>query len=265
MNQKIIFLNSYLPRTGHNFASEVIKLFSNHKVLAHSRSETRLSSILEAYFEIYDAKISFDSDRKFMDELFINNLRQRILRQSNHEYLMIKDTSFIGVDRLPKIFPNDLHFILIRDPKSVFLSLLKGMNLQKSSFRNQLKRIGLPTGLYPYSFSKKLSNQILNKLPKADKHFVIRYEDLVQKDEKLLLSLKEKFNCPKSLKQIKKEIEEIQVINSSFYEEVGATKIWEAKPVTKDFQPVNRKLKNPFLMKAIELGSRRLRKKLGYI
>ncbi|WP_373056921.1 hypothetical protein [Zunongwangia sp. H14] len=265
MKQKIIFLNSFLPRTGHNFTAEVIKVFSNHEVLAHSRSETRLSSILESYYEVYDKKILFDSDREFMDELFINDLRQKIVRNSSYEYIMIKDTSFVGVERLPFIFPDDFHFILIRDPKAVFLSLLKGMNLQKKCLKNEVKKWGIPMGFYPYSYSKKLSNQVLEVFPKMEKHFIIRYEDLVNKDEKLLMELKEKFNTPKSLEKIKKEIEEINVINSSFYKEVGATKIWDGKPKTDKFNPINRKLTNPFLRKGIEAGSLKLRKKLGYI
>ena len=41
-NQKIIFSNSYSPRTGHNFASEALKVFTNHEVLAHNRSENQI-------------------------------------------------------------------------------------------------------------------------------------------------------------------------------------------------------------------------------
>src|SRR5690606_39181656 len=148
------FLNSYLPRTGHNFASEVIQLFSDHQVLAHFRSETRLSSFLKLYYSLYNEMIFHKSDKDFFDHLFIEDLRKNILCRSNKEYIMIKDTSLQGVDFLPQIFPEDFHFILIRDPKNVFLSLLKGMNLHKKSWKNRIKKIATPIGLYPFTYSK---------------------------------------------------------------------------------------------------------------
>ncbi|SDL41839.1 hypothetical protein SAMN04488034_10437 [Salinimicrobium catena] len=264
VDQEIIFFNSYLPRTGHNFAAEVIKIFSEHEVLAHNRSETRISTILDSYYEIR-ARNFYESDRKFLDTLFINDLRKKILDQSPRKYIMIKDTSFKGVELMPEIFPDDLHFILIRDPKSVFLSLLKGMNLKKRSLRNKVKRFGIPAGLYPYFYSKKISSQVLKKFPDLRAHTIIRYEDLVRKDEKTLLLLKEKFATKKNLEQIKKEIDDIQVINTSFFEETGAKNIWDRKPKTSTFNPLKRKKFSFTIVKAVELGSRELRRKLNYI
>jgi len=264
-DQKIIFLNSYLPRTGHNFASEVFKIFSDHEVLAHPRSETRLSTILDSYYKIYEQKIFYDSDKEFVDELFINDLREKIINQSAREFIMIKDTSFVGADKLSQVFPDDLHFLLIRDPKAVFLSLFKAMALSKRSWKNRAKKIGIPVGFYPYAYSKKLSVQVLKTLPNLSGHSVIRYEDLVNKDDKVLLKLKEKFHTAKSLEQIKKEIDEILVINSSFFEENKAKGIWDQKGKTANFNPLNRKSQGYLLRKGVELGSKKLRQKLNYI
>lgn len=263
-DQKIVFLNSYLPRTGHNFSAEVFKIFTNHQVLAHNRSETRLSILLNAYSSIKRSNFH-DSDRKFLDFLFIEGLRDKILSKSDQQYIMIKDTSFVGVDQLPVIFPEDFHFLLIRDPKKVFLSLLKGMNLQKRTWKNSIKKLSTPSGLYPYTYSKKLSRQILQHLPDLNKHTIIKYEDLVQRDEKTLLFLKNVFGTKKDLEQIKKEIDQIQVINTSFIEETGAKNIWDKKPKTAAFDPLNRKGFNSAVIKAVELGSKRLRKKLNYV
>ncbi|QYA24035.1 hypothetical protein G3I01_00440 [Gramella sp. MT6] len=264
-NQKIIFLNSYLPRTGHNFASEVIRIFSDHEVLAHSRSETRLSSILHSYYSIYDRKIFHQSDKDFFDELFIDNLRERILNKSDKQYIMIKDTNLIGVDSLIRVFPNDIHLILVRDPKSVFLSLIKGMRLEKRTKKNNLKRLGIKTGLYPYYYSKKLSKQVLQFLPDTSPLTIIRYENLVKKEEKTISILKEKFGTLKSIEKIKEEIDNIEVINSSFFNEVGAKGIWDMRPRTSNYNPLHRKGHSNLVRMSIALGSKNLRRRLGYI
>jgi hypothetical protein len=263
--QKIIFLNSYLPRTGHNFSSQAIKVFSNHQVLSHSHSETRLSRILDSYYKVYNHLIYNQTDKEFLNSLFINNLRNNILRKSDQKYVMIKDTSFIGVKELQKTFPDDIHLILVRDPKNVFNSLIKGMNLGKPTFKNYVKKAGNKTGIYPWFYSRKLSKQVLNETPDLRQHYIIRYEDLVLKNENILNYLKGLFKTNKSIEQIKKEIDEIEVINSSFFEEVGAKKIWDSKPKTKKFDPVNRKSNTWLIRKGIEVGSKKLRKKFNYI
>ena len=97
--QRIIFLNSYLPRTGHNFSSQAIKVFSDHQVLSHSHSETRLSSILYSYYNVSDKLIYHQTAKDFMNRLFIDDLRGNILRESNQPYVMIKDTSLIGIQK----------------------------------------------------------------------------------------------------------------------------------------------------------------------
>lgn len=263
-DQRIIFFNSYLPRTGHNFAAEVVKIFTDHEVLAHNRSETRISTVLDSFYEIR-VRNFYETDRKFLDSLFIDDLRKKILDQSQSEYVMIKDTSFRGVELLPNLFPDDLHIILTRDPKNVFLSLLKGMNLKKGNLKNRIKRLGILAGLYPYIYSKKISSQVLNKFPDLSFHTVIRYEDLVIKEQKTLLLLKKLFKTDKRLEQIKKEIDEIQVINTSFFEETKGKNIWDRKPTTSSFDPLKRKSFSYHVVKAVELGSRKLRKKLNYV
>ena len=160
-DQKIIFLNSYLPRTGHNFVSEALKVFTGHEVLIHNRSETRLSTILREFFNIYNKQVFFETDKKFLEHLFINGLRERILEKSNSEYVMIKNTSFLGVDQLSRLFPTDIHIILLRDPASIFNSLVKGMRFKKGVLKDNIKKLGIFLGIYPYYYSKKLSRNLL--------------------------------------------------------------------------------------------------------
>lgn len=263
--KRIIFLNSYWPRTGHNFASEVLKVFSDHQVLAHNKSETRLSTLLNSYYQIYDSIIFHESDKIFFDSLFINDLREKILSKADRDFIMIKDTSFLGVEKLPLVFPEDLHFLLVRDPKRVFNSLFKSMRLGKRTFKNFLKKAGILTGLYPYYYSRKVSREILKTLPDLNNHRIIKYEDLVTKNNTTLIRLAEVFGTAKSLEQIKTEIENIPVINSSFFEEVKAKNIWDQKSKTADFNPLYRKGNSYLVRKGIILGSLQLRKKLNYI
>ncbi|MBT8393583.1 MAG: hypothetical protein KJN66_01920, partial [Bacteroidia bacterium] len=60
------------------------------------------------------------------------------------------------------------------------------------------------------------------------------------------------------------EVDSIKVINSSFFEEIGAKNIWDSKDRTKEFNPLNRKKHSFLVRKGIELGSKQLCKKLGY-
>lgn len=263
--QKIIFLNSYLPRTGHNFVSEALKVLTDHQVLIHNRSETRLASILNDFFNTYDKNVFFETDKKFLDHLFIDGLRERILEKSNSEYVMIKDTSFIGVDQLSRLFPKDIHIILLRDPASVFNSLLKGMRFKKGRFKDEIKKLGILLGLYPYYYSNKLSNYVLKSLPDFQNKILLRYEDIVELDEEILAQLKVLFKTSKEINEIKKEISSIEVINSSFIKETGASHIWEQKTKTEKYDPVKRKGNSYLTRLGVRLGSRKLRKKLNYL
>ena len=265
-NQKIIFSNSYSPRTGHNFAAQVFKIFTGLEILIHDKSETQLSRILDLYYKHTNRYIYLDSDKKFMDHLFIDGLRERILSKSNNPYVLVKDTSFSGLDILPELFPNDIHIVLIRDPKDVLISGFKAMRFKKKTIKNFIKKLGMKTGVFQLYFSWSVTHQLIDILPNLENRILIRYEDLVNKNDDTLQYLKELFNCNKELDVIKAEMNEILVINTSFFkEETGGKHIWDEKEKTAKFNPVNRKSKNIFYQKAIEWGTRDLRKKLGYL
>ncbi len=162
--QKIIFSNAYTPRSGHNFAAAVFKVYTNHQVLIHNKSETRLATMLHSYYKIFNTQIYHQTDKDFFNHLFIDGLRAKILAKSNAEYVMIKDTSLVGVAHLKKVFPNDIHILLIRDPRDVLLSLFKGMRFGKPTFKSYLKRLTTPIGVYPFFYSLKFSNKILKTI-----------------------------------------------------------------------------------------------------
>ncbi|WP_397362228.1 sulfotransferase [Olleya sp. R77988] len=261
--QTIIFSNSYGPRTGHNFASDALKVFTNHQVLAHSRSETRLSDFLKKYFEVAKT-IYHKSDRDFFDSIIINDLRSNIIKHSDSDYVMIKNTSFSGVKYLPEVFPDDIHVLILRNPVDSFSSAFKAMNLNKKGFKNKVKKMGKAIGVFPYYYFRKISNQIIEVMPDLSKFYIIRYEDLVTQNETVLEALKQKFNTPKSIQQIKEELNSIKVFNSSFFEETGAKHIWDSKEKTTTFNPIGRKKHPFFIRKAIELAAKDLKNKLGY-
>lgn len=263
--QKIIFSNSYSPRTGHNFVAQVLKIFTNLEVLIHDKSETKLTTLLESYYAIYNAHIFFQPDKSFFDFLFIDDIRYKILSKSNADYVVIKDTSFVGVNHLKHLFPNDIHILVIRDPRDVFFSLFKGMQLKKPTIKNYIKRMTLPVGLYPYFYSRKISRKIIKSIPNFDDFVVVRYENLVLQNNTELLQLKQLFQCNLTLEEIKQQINQIPVVNTSFIEETKGKHIWDAKPKTASFNPVKRKFSNKLIEWGILLGSRELRSKLKYI
>ena len=265
MEQKIIFSNSYSPRTGHNFAAEVFRVFVDAEVLAHHRSETRLTTILEKYFNVYDKHIYGKKDKMFFDYLFIDDLRSKIINKSDKEFIIIKDTSFNGVNHIRRVFPEDIQILLIRDPLAVLKSLFKGMALGKKDIKSKIKKILTPIGIYPLYYAFLFNYKYSKQIPNLKDFNVIYYEKIVLKDEKTLLKLKELFKSKKTLKNIKKEIDEIKVINSSFTKETGAKKIWDAKKKSSSFNPIKRKGHNILIRTALKIGSYSLRKKLGYV
>ena len=265
MKQKIIFSNSYSARTGHNFGAQVLKIFTNADILVHPRSETRLTSLLEEYFKIYDSHIYHRTDKQFFDNLFINNLRIQITNYSQKKYIIIKDTSFNGVSHIKRVFPNDIQILFVRDPFAVLISLFKGMDLNKDNYKSKTKKILTPIGIYPLYYAFLFSKKKRKEIPDLNNFHVVYYEAFVRKDEQVLLDLKKMFKTDKSIERIKSEIDNIKVINTSFIKETGASKIWNAKNRTKNFNPLKRKGHNILIRTALKIGSYPLRKKLGYI
>ncbi|GAA4316472.1 hypothetical protein GCM10023115_25220 [Pontixanthobacter gangjinensis] len=265
---KIIFLNSYSPRTGHNFIAQVLKIASNCEVIPHSHAETRLSLFLNSYYDLRKKLNLNKSALKFMDSLFIDNMRETIADSFSADYLLIKDTNQVGVEYLKLVFPNEYHILMFRDPRDTLVSIFKGMRFyHKSGFKNYIKKIGYKTGLYSYYYSKNYSNQFMKTIPKnIEDYYVIKYEDVVRRNNEELGKILEIFNSSITVQDFKNQIDEISVINTSFHkEETGGKGIWDTKKRTEKFNPISRK-KIPYLhRKGIELGSKKFRKKLGYI
>ena len=128
-----------------------------------------------------------------------------------------------------------------------------------------LKKIGIFTVTYPLYYSWLFNRKLIRKMSNLNDYNVIKYEDLVVKDDITLNKLKEIFESDKALEKIKDDIDKIKVINSSFTNETGAKHIWEAKQKSDKFNPINRKGHNWLIRLALKIGCYPLRKKLGYI
>lgn len=269
---KIIFLNSYSPRTGHNFVAQVIQKLTNCQIIPHIHSESKLSYILNSYYKICETSVNSKTDQNFLDDLFLKDLRSKILDRYGYQFnnsLMIKDTSQVGAIAQKKVFPDDIHILMFRDPRDTLLSVFKAMNyFKKGKISGRLKKLGIYTGVYSYLYSIKYSRRISKSIPKETSGFyILRYEALVNRDEESLNDLIHLFGSDLSVADLKKRIDEIGIINTSFYkEESGGNSIWDQKNKSKHFKPVTRNKNIPFLhKKGIEYGSFGLRRRLGYI
>jgi len=129
MNNRIIFLHSISPRSGHNFIAEVIRLCLKTSTPLGLRSEIPFGIFIKNYQSF--KKTIFGSARydEYFDEIFIQDLRNKILAKKN--VVLIKNTSLEGATEVKEMFPNDIHIISIRDPRDILTSIFKGMKLKK--------------------------------------------------------------------------------------------------------------------------------------
>jgi len=128
-----------------------------------------------------------------------------------------------------------------------------------------IKKILLPTGIYHYWYAKRYSYKILKVLPDLKDFWVVKYEDLVVKDDSVLLELLKLLNSKISLEELKIRMDEIKVINTSFYkEEMNSSKVWNEKNKTEKFNPISRKSMTYHKMKFIDLGVKELMNVLNY-
>ena len=262
---KIIFLNSQSPRSGHNFVAEVIRVLVDCETPVGDRSEIPLTPIINSYK--YTLNTFFKSSRveHFLDRLFLNNVRDDILiKQKN---CLIKYTNFTGAEDVLYVFPDDIHVISYRDPKDCLISLFKGMKL-KNNWKSRIKKLIIPVGIYHFIYSWKYAKRVLDEMPSDPEKFIlIRYEDLVLRNKSELLTLINRFESKMSLVDLENEMDKINVINSSFYkEETDANTMWESSKKTPKFRPIGRKSGfNSLQMIGVKLGSKSLRKKMGYL
>lgn len=261
---KIIFLYSQSPRSGHNFVAEVIRKVVKCNTPIGERSEIPLAPILKDYLKAIKSYYKSVGGDDYLNDLLLGDLRKKII--NNNGTCLMKYTSFMGANESLSIFKDDLHIVSLRDPKDCLLSLFKGMK-EKKGMKSILKKILKPTGIYHYSYARKYAKRVELVLPDLNNFNIIKYESLVLKESNELQRLIHLFHAEITVEELSRRIDEIQVINTSFYkEETNAKGIWDASVKTKSFNSINRRKGfNKLQLFGIDLGSKSLRKKLGYI
>ena len=261
---KIVFLHSQSPRSGHNFMAEVIRLLIDCASPLGKTSEIPLAGTLDFINKTFKTHHPSAQADSYIRDLLLKDLRVSIL-ENQTQNVLIKYTSFAGVEFLKEQFPNDYHLLLIRDPRDVLVSQFKAK--RNNDLKHLTKRLLYPFGVYHFSYSRKYSKSILSALSNLNEMTFFTYEDLVEKDTSTLEKLIDLFGANLSVKALSEAMDAIEIINTSFYkEETLAEKLWESSPKTKQFKPIHRtKGFNKLQLFGIVLGSHEIRKKLGYI
>ncbi|MGG5488354.1 sulfotransferase [Gaetbulibacter sp. PBL-D1] len=265
VKEKLIFLHSQSPRSGHNFMADVIRTIVDCKTPIDVRSELPIAPVLHAY---HKAKCGFYKSKgvaDYLDELFVKPLRATIMTTKDN--YLIKYTSFTGTREALHYFPEALHVVSLRDPKDCLISYFKILKYNAKDIKSFIKKIVLPFGIYHYSYARKYSKRIEAYLPNLDDCFVVKYEDLVKRDEITLKRLMDLFEVSLDVNTLSKRIDGIDVINTSFFkEETHSDDMWKATKKTERFNPISRTYGfNALQLLGIKMGSMRLRRKMGYV
>lgn len=260
---KLLFLFSQSPRSGHNFVADVLRILIETDNVIGDRSEVPFGPIIKSYDSTLNKSYKSNRATEFLNSFFIEPIRYKLLEDGFNKF--IKYTSFVGAETTLKYFPEDIIVVSYRDPKDCLFSLFKGMQL-KSDLKSKIKKILWPTGIYHYQYTRKYSRFILKHLPKNEKFIFVRYELLVNRDKSHLEYLIKKFDSKLTYCEFSKAIDNINVINTSFFkEETGANGIWEPTKSTEKFNPINRSHSvNILQLMAINMGSKTLRAAMGY-
>jgi hypothetical protein len=111
IEEKLIFLNSQSPRSGHNFVAEVIRKIVDCETPIGDRSEIPFNPILRAYHKTLNTYFSSGGSKAFLDDLFINDIRGKLLK--NNTNVLIKYTNYTGAKDAKQTFIDDIHILSI--------------------------------------------------------------------------------------------------------------------------------------------------------
>lgn len=107
MNNKIIFLHSISPRSGHNFIAETIRLFIETDTPIGLRSEIPFGAFIDNYQKFKKSVFGSEGYHEYFDKLFIEDIRDKILVNEN---VLIKYTNLKGALEVKKC--SQMMFIL---------------------------------------------------------------------------------------------------------------------------------------------------------
>lgn len=263
---KLLFLHSYKQRCGHNYLAEILRRLCAIHTPFDNYSELPLSRLSEAAENII-SNTKIERGREWIQDIYTNRLREDIIKKSlqesknNPDYILFKYSYVTGIDSCFRIFPEDKHVILIRDPKNVVASYTKSISyLDQKSILKPVRLLAFFAGYYHWRAAKDIKQDLemlirFYSLNKNNKNLLlVRYEDFLTPDreqiEKLCTFLEIKYSEDKL-----DECKNIPVLNSSFFkEDLGSNKKWKPIQRTEQFIP-NKRWQQLSLFKKIGTNS----------
>ncbi|WP_298421501.1 hypothetical protein [uncultured Kordia sp.] len=274
MSKKIIFQTSYMQRCGHNFLSEVLRIFLPVDTPVYDTSEIAISNVMGSIHKtIHKQSARFPQLIEWTESVCRDGIRKEILKRGTQEFIMIKNVNVRDFTPFYESFPDDYHLILFRDPRNTVTSFIKSVKLNKGKAHKVfIRKIAYYSGYYHYYFAKRVKNELdmfltaLEKLKaKENKKFIlVTYESLVSGEDKELSKLIQFFNQNMDVDELKDKMSKIKILNSSYkHEEKNKNEVNSAK--NKDFDPFNRWKKLPILQrKGLLLALDNIHQKMGY-
>jgi len=269
---KIIFVYGYWQRCGHNYLSEILRKVLKTYTPIENISEFHFPKLLKEFNQNLE-HIRNRAYQTYIKDTVYQGLSYKIKQNCEADYVLIKTTHIDGIDMFVTNMPDAIHLLLIRDPRNVISSFLKALKMQiysSSSIKNTIRRWLFFAGYYHLVYSKRVAKRLdmiqrIISNPSYHNLHLIRYEDINSPSFKKLKKLFLMINFTLTNDQYEK-IKGIPVLNTSYKEELNATRSWADNPKTKNFDPNNRWEKISFLHKVISsfFINRQILKQLEY-
>lgn len=247
--KKILFVHAYWQRCGNNYLSGLLKTIYDAEVPIEDASEFPFPKLLSDFYEnvkaLRNAKYS-----EYIQQCVSEGLVQAIKSKSERDFIVVKNT--IAVPNLIEFIsatPNEKHFLLVRDPRDVAYSYFAAMRRSLRSgkgIKNWIKRLLFFLGYYHLRIGGRIRSSFVmfNAISFLDQAELVRYEDLLDISPSVLGNIAGDRTVDRETLE---KLRTLPVYNTSFKEEIGATKTWAHNPKTEGFKPKGRwRDANPF-------------------
>lgn len=217
MDKKLLFL-LYDERSGSTLFSSLLNRYKGISVSQESEFVTRIFEFSgDLSVDNFDQLVLFLNDEpQFKDfDIDLNMVKRRVAnieipvtekklieiivdeyftqRDSDAEYLIIKHSPYLHLDRIRNLFPEVSFLHIVRDARAVFNSKKNNYSLDGTVMDNN---------------PLHASWNWIQKLKKVSKHeditFTVRYEDLVDSTENVMNSVLQWMNIQNSLREKEK-------------------------------------------------------------
>ncbi len=242
MGKKIYFIHAYWQRCGNNYVSGLLKSIHGAEVPVEDMSEFPFPSLLSDFFR----RVKGVRNKKYGQYILAcvsHGITKEIKARASKERIIIKNTSPVGnLADFIKSTNEEKHFLLVRDPRDVAYSYFASMKRSLSgvrSVRSLIKSMLLAVGYYHCRIGMRIRKSFVafNELGHLDSVTLLRYEDLIDIDSDVARLLNDNRQVDEATLDT---LRNLPVYNTSFKEEIGATKTWAHNRRTKSFKPQGR-------------------------